>query len=225
MGQSIVALTVARLREGGFRAAEGCPGRKLPALADIAVAVDLREVDLGEKTAALTVSVLAPSAMGAQACQKAALEVGMLLQADGASCVQENCEFDGLANLFCTRITARYCGTAMADDWTERAGFHVLLGETRLQSLVSFTARRVTDDTATALADAKWQFQLEEFFRPENTEEDSPEEPFTLRIVRPMQTEVFRGCTWTEQQRVTEQTGTRQIRKGIAQSRAVSSYA
>jgi len=224
VGKSIVALAVARLREGGFRAAEGCPGQKLPALTDIAVAVDLHEVDLGEKTAVLTVSVLAPSAMGAQACQKAALEAGQLLQADGATCVQESCEFDGLANLFCTRITAQYSGTAQADNWTQRAGFHVVLGETRLESLVRFTAHRTAGETET-LSDAKWHIQLEEFFRPENMEEESPEEPFTLRMVRPYKTETFRGCVWTEQQRVTEQTGTRQIRKGVAESRSTSVYA
>ena len=225
MGQSIVDRTVSRLREGNFRAAAACPGEKIPALADIAVAVALHEVDLGEKMAVLEVSVLAPASLGAQGCQTAALAVGQLLQNDGASCTQDACEFDGLAGLFCVRILARYAGTAYPDDWTERAGFSVNLGEQSLGSLISFTARRVSAGEETGLAGAVWEFQLEEFFRPEDTEPGDVEEPFTLRMFRPLQTETFRECRWTEQQRVTEQTGTRQIRKGTATSRAVSVYA
>ena len=223
MGQSIVDRTVSRLREGNFRAAAACPGEKVPALSDLAVAVALHEVDLGEKTAVLEVSVLAPSALGAQACQTAALAVGQLLQNDGASCIQDACEFDGLAGLFRVRILARYAGTAYSDDWTERAGFSVNLGDQTLSSLVSFTARRVAGEDG--ISGAVWEFQLEEFFRPEDTEPEDVEEPFVLRMFRPLQTETFRACSWTEQQRVTEQTGTRQIRKGTAASRAVSVYA
>lgn len=225
MGKSIVELAVEKLAESGFRAAAACPGQKKPALTDVAVAVELQEVDLGEKIAVLTVSVLAPSSLGAQACQKAALGVSQVLQADGASCVQDSCDFDGLANLFSVRIQARYAGTAFPEDWTPRAGFSVHLGETELGSLISFTARRTTSSDTTSLSDAKWEFQLEEFFRPEDTEESSPEEPFVLRMFRPLQTETFRECVWTEQQRITQQTGTRQIRKGVAGSRAVSAYA
>jgi len=125
MGQNIVERTVSRLRAGGFRAAAACPGEKIPALTDLAVAVALHEVDLGEKMAVLEVSVLAPASLGAQGCQTAALAVGQLLQNDGASCTQDACEFDGLAGLFCVRILARYAGTAYPDDWTERAGFSV----------------------------------------------------------------------------------------------------
>lgn len=217
MGQNIVERTVSRLRAGGFRAAAACPGEKIPALTDLAVAVALHEVDLGEKMAVLDVSVLAPSSLGAQACQKAALAVGQLLQVDGASCTQDACEFDGLANLFCVRILARYAGTAYADDWTVRAGFYVTLGDQTLQSLTSFTARRVYSGSG-------WEVQLEEFFRPEDTEPEEVEGPFTLRMYRPFQTEVFTECSWTERHRVTEPTGTRQIRKGTATTRSVSLY-
>jgi len=169
MGKSIVALAVEKLQAEGFRAAEACPGRKLPALTDIAVAVDLEKVDLREKTAQLLISVLAPSSMGAQACQKAALSVGQVLLSDGADCTQGSCSFDGLANLFCIKIAAKYSGTALAEDWTDMAGFSVTLGAAQLGSLVSFTASRKTDDTVTALSDAPWTFELEEFFRPEKT--------------------------------------------------------
>jgi len=224
MGKSIVALAVEKLQAEGFRAAEACPGRKLPALTDIAVAVDLEKVDLREKTAQLLISVLAPSSMGAQACQKAALSVGQVLQEDGADCTQESCSFDGLTNLFCTNITARYAGTASAEDWSSRAGFSVSLAGVPLGSLVSFSVKREVDETVTVLADAKWTFELEEFFRPEDFEETEPEEPFTLVMKRPMQMEMFRECTFTYQQRITEQTGTRQIRRGVATRRSITVY-
>lgn len=225
MGKSIVALAVEKLRAEGFRAAEACPGQKLPALTDIAVAVDLEEVDLREKTAALQISVLAPSSMGAQACQKAALTVGQVLQADGADCVQNGCEFDGLTNLFCTKLTAKYAGTASAENWASRAGFSVSLNDVQLGSLVSFTARRETDETVTEISDAKWFFEVEEFFRPEDTEETAPQGSFTMIVRRPLQMETFRECVWTYQQRVTEQTGTRQIRRGTSIGRAITLYA
>lgn len=218
MGKSIVTLTVEKLCASGFRAAAACPGKKMPALTGIAVAVDLQKVDLLEKTANLTVSVLAPASMGAQACQKAALSVGQVLQTDGADCTQESCVFDGLTNLFCTQITARYAGTASAEDWAKRAGFSVELAGVNLNSLVSFTARRDFED------DVGWIFEVEEFFRPENVEELEPQEPFDLTMFRPMQRESFLGCRWTYRQRVTEQTGTRQIRRGTATGRTVQRY-
>lgn len=224
MGKSIVTLAIEKLRSEGFRAAEAWPGQKLPALADIAVAVDLEKVDLREKTAQLMISVLAPSSMGAQACQKAALTVGQVLQADGADCTQESCVFDGLTNLFCTKITAKYAGTASAEDWASRAGFSVKLGDIQLRSLVSFTAKRETDESAESLGDAKWSFEVEEFFRPEDTEEIEPQEPFTMVMKRPMQMEIFRECKWTYQQRETEKTGTHQIRRGIAAIRSIMLY-
>lgn len=221
MGKSIVTLAVEKLRSNGFRAAEACPGKKMPALTGIAVAVDLQKVDLREKTAALTVSILAPASMGAQACQKAALTVGKVLQADGADCTQESCEFDGLTNLFCTRITAKYAGTASAEDWAERAGFSVKLENVTVRSLVSFTARR---DRTLSGEEAHWTFELEEFFRPEDNEEGEPVSPFTLTMLRPLQQEIFDNCHWTYQERITEQTGTRQIRRGYATNRAVIVY-
>lgn len=219
MGKSIVTLTVEKLKAAGFRAAEACPGKKMPALTGIAVAVDLQKVDLLEKTANLTVSVLAPAAMGAQECQKAALSVGQILQADGAACTQESCQFDGLTNLFCTQITARYAGTASAEDWAKRAGFSVHLNSIVLNSVTAFTATQEPE-----AGETKWRFEVEEFFRPEHGEEADPEETFLLTVFRPLQRENFTECYWTYRQRITEPTGTRQIRRGIAERRTVTKY-
>ena len=224
MGQSVAELTVARLRQRGYRAEEACPGRKLPALTDIAVAVELEAVDLTEKTASLEVSVLAPASMGAHACLEAALGVGQVLQETGAECTQGSCEFDGLTNLFRTPVTVRYHGTAKPGSWTERAGFSLQINGVDLGCPVSFTGTRAVEDPSDGLVDAPWEFELEEFFRPEDSEEPEPEEPFILRVFRPMQTETYFGCTWVQQKRVVEKTGTRQIRKGIAASRMISQY-
>ena len=225
MGQSITELTVETLRQQGFRAEEACPGRKMPALTQIAVAVELEAVNLTEKTASLEVSVLAPAFMGAQACLEAALAVGQLLQETGGECTQGSCEFDGLTNLFRTPITVRYHGTALPGSWTERAGFYLQINGVDLRCPVSFTGTRAVEDPSDGLEDAPWEFELEEFFRPEDSEESEPEEPFVLRVFRPYQTETFLACTWVHQKRIVEKTGTRQIRKGIAGSRIVSIYA
>lgn len=216
MGKTIVELTVDKLKAAGFRAAEASPGAKMPALTSIAVAVDLQKVDLLEKTATLTVSILAPASMGSQACQKTALAVGQVLQEDGADCVQESCVFDGLTNLFCTRITAKYAGTASEDDWAKRAGFSVHLGSVSLDSLVSFT---VVQDLDTGTTD--WVFEIEEFFRPEHGEEAEVQEPFELTVHRPTHQEVYKQCYIYYRKRVTEATGTRQIRTGSAETRSV----
>lgn len=221
MGKSIVELVVDKLCAKGFRAAEACPGRIIPALTDVAVAVGLSKVELGEKMVTLEVSVIAPSRMGAQSCQEAALAVGLVLQSDGADCTQESCTFDERTNLFCSRIVARYAGTAMPADWKQRAGFSVSIGNAFLESLVSFTAWRERTEGS---ADYQWHFQLEEFFRPEDMEQSEPSEPFTLVVRRPLQQETYTGGKWVYQHRTTEQTGTRQIRKGIALGRTVRSY-
>jgi len=224
MGKSILTLAVDALNAGGVRAEMGYPGRKMPALTQTAAAVSLHRVDMQQRLAVVQVTVAAPVKLGAEICQETALLAGQILRDQGADCLLSECVFEGQSELFLTQVTAEFSGTALAGFWEDRAGFSAELAGLNLESLVSFTAQRATDSTVTELENAKWQFELEEFFTPEAPEEISPEEPFTLRVFQPYQSESYLNCSWTEQRRVTERTGTRQIRKGIAQSRMVAEY-
>ena len=110
----------------------------------------------------------------------------------------------------------------MSDGWNEPLGFAVTLAGKELGSVKAFTTWRSVDETSTVFTNATWYFRLEELFLPGVAEESSPEEPFTVVLKRPGQTETYTGCTWTSQKRETLVSGTKQIREGIVGSRSVS---
>ena len=222
MSKTILDSVVQALQDGGIPAQLAYPGRKLPALTECCAAVCFKQVDRNAEKAEVLVTVLAPAVLGGAACEKTALAAGKILQDMGAECVQEACVYDSRASLFSVEVSATFAGTALPDSWSEPLGFAVTLAGKVLGSVTAFTAWRSVDETATVFTNTTWYFRLEELFLPGIAEESSPEEPFTVVLKRPGQTETYTGCTWTSQKRETLVSGTKQIREGIVGSRSVS---
>lgn len=222
MGKTILDSVVEALQSGGIPALLAYPGGKLPALSEACAAVCFKQVDRDAEKADVLVTVLAPAALGGTACEKTALAAGKILQDMGAGCVQGACVFDSRGSLFSVEVCATFAGTALPESWTEPLGFTVALGGKKLESVTGFTVWRNVDETATVFTNATWYFRLEENFLPGAAEENSPEEPFSIVLARPGQTETYSGCTWTSQKRETVVSGTRQIREGIVGSRSIT---
>ena len=220
MGKSILNTVIDLLSDQGSPAAPALPkGNMLTIHAPVA-AVSIEKVDTAERVALVMVEVVAPMQSGGVQCQNRALEVCRILSAAGAQCVQDSCSFDSRAALFCVPVTARFYGTATADDWIPLADadrFTYKLNDTLLEYVQSFSASQAMDNNHEVLATAPLEFSLEEFFPFGVQEPEHPAEPFTLQV----ETEVYSGCTLTQWQRVYTAQGIQQIRKGIAALRAV----
>lgn len=207
MGKSILNAVVDLLNEGGIPAAPAQPEKHMLIIHTPVAAVSIEKVDT--ESATVLVQMVAPIQSGAERCQKRALQAGALLREAGAECVQGKCTFEGRSSLFCVPVTAKFYGTATAEDWIpkeESPPVSYRLGNTSLPYVTGFSA---------SLEDALWAFSLEEFFPTGTPEPEKPEEPFALFVGN----EIFAGCTLTKCQREYTAEGVRQIRKGTATSR------
>lgn len=226
MGKSILNTVLDLLTEGGISAAPAQPQGQMPRLHSGVAAVSIGKVDTAKETATVLVEVVSPMKNGAKQCQDKALKVCDLLSAAGAECVQSGCSFDSRAALFCVPVTALFHGKATADDWIPKEEPEEIPkevwtisadGQTLLQ-VRSFSAKQAVDLQYKTLADAPWEFTLEEFF-PEGTQEPAElQEPFSVHVSG----QVFSGCTLTERRRVYTEQGIEQVRKGVATARTVT---
>ena len=93
------------------------------------------------------------------------------------------------------------------------------IGEQRMEWVTGFTIRRQTDEEITAIADAQWEFTMEELLGPGSVDPPDPTEPFTMVVTRNSSRETFTGCTWTSVKRTDTLRGISQIRTGVARKR------
>lgn len=225
MGKLILENVMDALRKKGIRVQRAYPGDRMPAIESMVAAVQLEQIDQAAATATVLVSVLAPAAMGAAESEDGAVLVSRILQTAGAMCRIHKTEHMSSANLFCTRVSAVFSGQETENGWQaapKPLTFSVMLGSTVLNCPVSFTAERAVDETAAALANAQWRFELEELFPLNVRENSTPASPYTITVRRDGRTEVYSGCVVTYQKRILGNDGQRQIRRGTATGRTVS---
>ena len=87
--------------------------------------------------------------------------------------------------------------------------------------MVSFGLQRKTDEEVIAIANARWQFTLEELLPPGISEPPDPSEPFTLTVTRAYLDEILTECTLISVQREDTLRGISQVRIGTAKTRKV----
>lgn len=218
---TIVNQVIQQLREANIRADEAYPGGRIPALTGAVAAVRLGRIDRSVRTTAVQVVVMSPASGGGSQCESTALQAIEVLQAMGGTCTKDVCKFDEMADVFYIETEASFFGTEMADGWSAGPGFSVTIGMQEIPHVVSFGLQRATDEEITAIANAKWQFTLEELLPPDSTEPPEPQEPFTLTVVRETFDEVLSGCRWVSAKREDTLRGVSQIRVGIANQREV----
>lgn len=221
MGQTIVSSVIETLQAADIRADEAYPGGRIPALTGAVAAVRLGKVDRSVRTTAVEVTVMSPAASGGGLCESTALRAVESLQNMGATCVKNVCRFDEMADVFYIAIEAQFFGTAMEDKWSAGPGFSIKIGSQAMDHVVRFAAQRSTDEEATAINDAKWQFTLEELLVPGSSEPPDPTEPFALTVSRSGGEEVFSDCTWLSVKREETIRGVSQLRVGRAAQRKV----
>ena len=213
MGIKILEQAIATLKAAGFKTRRAYPGTELPAITQVVAAAQLAEVDLDKRATVLEVKLLGPQNLGAAACEDAALTAAEALKDIDLSCIVGPVSFDGRTGLFCVSCMA-------TKPEKERIYLDVpfKIGVVEQTRVVSFTARRQTNELITDLGAAPWTVRLEQFFRNGFGEDKDPDgETFTITNGE----EIYHGCKWISCQRVTEPDGTRQIREGTATSRTI----
>lgn len=220
MGKSILNTVIDLLKEGGIPAAPAQPQGNMLRVHTGVAAVSIGKVDTAKETAVVLVEVVSPMKNGAKQCQDKALTVCDILSAAGAECVQSGCSFDSRTAMFCVPVTALFYGKATADDWIPKEEpveipkevWTVSADGQTLLHVRSFSAKQAVDIQYKKLADAPWEFTMEEFFPDGAQEPAEPVEPFSVQVSGQM----FSGCTLTERRRVYTEQGIEQVRKGIA---------
>ena len=218
---TIVSNVIDALTAADIRADEAYPGRRIPALTGPVAAVRLGKLDRSVRTTTVEVVVMSPATGGGSICESTALQAVEALQAMGGTCVKDVCKFDEMADVFYIEIEAEFFGTAMENKWSPGPGYSITIGQQPLNHVVSFVARRETDNEVTELGSAQWTFTVEELLPPGTSEPADPTEPFALSVVRALGDELFTGCKFTSQTREDTIRGVTQIRKGTAEKRTV----
>lgn len=218
---TIVSQIIEELRAADIRADEAYPGGRIPALTGAVAAVRLGKVDRSVRTTVVQVVIMSPAKSGGSLCESTALQAVEVLQGMSGTCIKDVCKFDEMADVFYIEIEAEFFGTAMAAKWSAGPGFSVTIGAQAMDYVVSFGLQRQTDDEVTAIANAKWQFTLEELLPPGTSEPPDPTEPFTLMVTRSNGDELLTECSWISVKREDTLRGISQIRVGRAKSRSV----
>lgn len=221
MAVLIVDTVLAALQKAGILAQTAYPGGAMPDITDVRAAVSLEKLEYPARSATVLVTVMAPMSAGGAVCETKAIQVGELLESLGGICVQEECRFDGYADAYCVRVLGTFCGAAVLENWVSESDFAVKVGETVLENAVAFRAEQAVDAvTGAPLSNAVWTFRLEEKFGRGERPLPSPTESFMVTVTRSGSTEIYNECSWTSVQLENTTTGLRQIRQGVAKTRA-----
>ena len=219
---TIISKVIDGLKAVDIRADEAYPGGRIPALEGPVAAVRLGKVDRSLRTTAVQTIVMCPAAGGGAACERVALRAIEALEGMDGVCVKGLCQYDEMADVFYIEIMAEFFGVALEEGWSPGPGYAVTIGEQAMEWVTGFSIGRKTDDEVTAIADAPWEFTMEELLGPGSVDPPDPTEPFTLVLTRPNSDETFTGCTWTSVKRTDTLRGISQIRTGIAKKRMTS---
>ena len=230
MGISILELVLRRLREENFQADVAFPGQKYPVITEPVAAVHIEKVDRSNLSVTVEVNIICPAALGGSFCEVEALRATEVLRWAGAVCVQNGCEYDGLAQVYVVGILATFTCITEADDCVMGPGFRVFVKENIAPFAVSFHAEQVIDieaqyemgeDAPIGIRKGSWvwKLQLEELIPAGNLETRDPEGSFEVRVESDTVTETYYHCRWTSIRREFTRQGLRRIRTGISMLR------
>ena len=235
MGISILELVLRRLREENFLADVAFPGQKYPVITEPVAAVHIEKVDRANLTVTVEVSIICPADLGGTYCEVEALRATEVLRWAGATCIQNGCEYDGLAQVYVVSILATFTCVTEAEDCTMGPGFQVYVAENMMPFAISFQAEQtigveavheIGENAPVGIHDGSWvwKFRLEELIPAGNLEADSPEGVFEVRLESETVTETYYHCRWTSVHREYTRQGLRRIRTGISMLRQEATY-
>lgn len=220
MASSLVSRVLEALEEAELPAQTAYPGGIMPNITGPMTAVSLERVNYTARTATVLVTVMVPVRMGGGSCEDTALQVGGILEELGGTCTQEECRFNGYADVYYVRVLGTFRGAAVMESWGTTSDFTVKLGTHVLKNAVSFKAEQAVDAvTGTPLSTSVWTFRIVEEFGRGEAPMPSPAEPFVVEISRTAGVENYTECTWIACQLENTGSGLRQIRTGISKNR------
>ena len=223
MGQMIVDKVIQLLSDGGIQTAAAYPAAKMSRITAPVAAVSLQCAEPGKYTAEVLVEILAPQEVGGYLCQKKALEACALLEAGGGTCQQGKCQFVRNGNIFRVPVSVTFRGIARAGNTEELPKPKLVAAGRNLPYACGFSSLQQLDADNETLQEAPWEITVEEFFPWGVVDTLGTTEPFTLELQHLGNIERYQNCTWTYLQRVKEDLGIRQIRKGKATGRVFTS--
>ena len=196
------------MNAGGIRTQRAYPGKAMPMVEETVAAVNLEKADLTKGTTLIKVLIISHSSLGAGACEDTAMAAARVLKSAGYHCQVDSVTFDGRSGHFCAAILV----SNPVDDRLQK----FKIGAVQQQYVVSFTAQRKLKSGETDMEESTWTLRLEQFF-PKGMPEDT--DPTGTQFTITNGSEIYHGCSWSSQSRVTEADGTRQVREGTAVSR------
>ena len=233
MGNGILDRAAAKLREAGFRTGYGFPGQAR-AMADRAVAaLHLEKVDNTASVVTVEVSIICPASLGGGQCEIEALRATEVLRWSGATCVQNGCKYDGVAQVYVVAVLPTFTAITEEDGCTIGPGFTVHLSDIYHPYAISFTATQNADHEVRheigelapiglAPGNWTWKIELEELIPAGSPEAEQPADLFELKLTTDIQTERYYHCRWTSVKREFTKNGLRKTRIGVAMDREVS---
>lgn len=230
MGISILELVLRRLREENFLADVAFPGQKYPAITEPVAAVHIEKVDRANLTVTVEVSIICPASLGGVYCEVEALRATEVLRWAGATCIQNGCEYDGLAQVYVVSVLATFTCVTEAEDCVMGPGFKVYVNDILMPYAVSFQAEQTVDvdaiheigeDAPIGIRKGSWvwKLQLEELIPSGSLEADDSGDLFQLRLESDTVTETYYHGRWTSVRREYTRQGLRRIRSGISMLR------
>lgn len=230
MGISILELVLRRLREENFLADVAFPGQKYPKITEPVAAVHIEKVDRSNLSVTVEVNIICPAELGGTYCEVEALRATEVLRWAGATCIQNGCEYDGLAQVYVVSVLATFTCITEADDCVLGPGFQVYQEGILQPFMVSFQAEQEIDvaaqyemgeDAPIGVRKGSWiwTLRLEELIPAGNLEVKDPEGTFEIRVESDTVTEVYYHCRWTSVRREFTRQGLRRIRTGISMLR------
>ena len=233
MGISILEMVLRLLRQENFTADIAYPGQKYPVLTEPVAAVHLEKVDRANLTVTVEVSIICPASMGGGVCELEALRATEVLRWSGATCVQNGCKYDGVAQVYVVAVLATFTAVTEEDGCTIGPGFTVHLSDIYHPYAISFTATQNADHEVRheigelapiglAPGNWTWKIELEELIPAGSPEAEQPADLFELKLTTDIQTERYYHCRWTSVKREFTKNGLRKTRIGVAMDREVS---
>ena len=233
MGVSILDKVLGELRSAGFVADVAYPGQKYPPIRETVAAVHIAQVDRANMTVTVEVTVISPGELGGTACETEALRATEVLRWAGAECIQQGCDYDGMAQAYCVAIHATFTCVTDADSCTMGPGFRVYVDGVELGFITGFSNTEVRDvllchemgeSVATALSPGKsrWEITIVEQIPAGSPEVIYSSFATEVRVEKSNgEAEIFRECFFTSVQRENTNAGMKRTWKGIAMARAV----
>ena len=218
----LVASVSSVLRSAGYRTGDANPGGVMPEVTEPVVAVNVERANMAERTVVVRVTVVAPLALGARACEDHGLNLCKVLSELGGKCELQPSKFNPKTEMFSAAVLVTFQGNVLNDNWMLGDLCLVRFGSGYyLNKVTSFTAQQEMESGKT-LGESRWKIQVEEQLDGIR-EESVPSGVTKITVTFEDGQEVYNECTLTGRKRTIRDGKLVQVWSAAALNRAVSS--